>query len=147
MQKVETIIPDIVLLDVLMPHMDGYETCKRLKEKKETQFIPVVMLTALDSIEDKIRGIEAGADDFLTKPFQKPELLARVKILVRMKGLISELENAQNVLFSLALALDYNDPLHPRPFAEGLGTFDPPCRLHRPFGSGTGMHKDRRNTP
>ena len=110
LQKVETIIPDIVLLDVLMPQMDGYETCKRLKEKKETQFIPVVMLTALDGIDDKVRGIEAGADDFLTKPFQKPELLARVKSLVRMKGLISELENAQNVLFSLALALDYNDP-------------------------------------
>ncbi|MFZ3072428.1 MAG: HD domain-containing phosphohydrolase [Thermodesulfobacteriota bacterium] len=110
LQKVEAEPPDIILLDILMPHMDGYETCKRLKEKPETRFIPVVMLTALDSIDDKVRGIEAGADDFLTKPFQKPELLVRIKSLVRMKGLISELEDARNVLFSLALALDYNDP-------------------------------------
>lgn len=110
LKKVEEVIPDIVLLDVLMPIMDGYEVCRRLKAKRETKFVPIVMLTALDSIEDKVRGIEAGADDFITKPFQKPELLARVKSLVKMKGLISELENAQNVLFSLAIALDYNDP-------------------------------------
>ncbi|VAV83156.1 Metal-dependent phosphohydrolase [hydrothermal vent metagenome] len=101
---------DVVLLDVLMPKMDGYETCRRIKSRPETRLLPVIMLTALDSIEDKIKGIEAGADDFITKPFQKPELLARVKSFERLKGLLDELENAQNVLFSLASALDYNDP-------------------------------------
>ncbi|MCK4739794.1 MAG: response regulator [Deltaproteobacteria bacterium] len=110
LEKVEEFNPDIILLDVLMPVMDGYEVCKQLKSKKETRLIPVVLLTALDSGEDKIRGIEAGADDFITKPFQKLELLARVKSLVRVKALLDELENAQDVLFSLALALDFNDP-------------------------------------
>jgi len=110
LQKVDEVLPDVILLDVLMPYLDGYEVCRRLKERKETRFIPVVMLTALDSTEDKVKGIEAGADDFITKPFQKPELLARVKSLSRMKFLLDELENAQNVLFSLAIALDYNDP-------------------------------------
>ncbi len=102
--------PDLVLLDVLMPIMDGYEACKRLKEDEKTRLIPIVLLTALDSVEDKVKGIEAGADDFITKPFQKPELLARVKSLIRVKQLHAELENAQDVLFSLALAIDFNDP-------------------------------------
>ncbi len=110
LKKVEEVLPDLILLDIIMPQMDGYEVCRRLKEKKETRFIPIVMLTALDGVDDKVRGIEAGADDFITKPFQKPELLARIKSLIKMKMLFDELENAQNVLFSLALALDYNDP-------------------------------------
>ncbi len=110
LEKVKANPPEIILLDILMPIMNGYEVCKVLKQDNETKFIPVIMLTALDSIEDKVRGIEAGADDFITKPFQRPELLARVKSLARVKGLIDELENAQNVLFSLAIALDYNDP-------------------------------------
>ncbi len=128
---VEEVSPHIILLDVIMPGMDGYETCKRLKEKESTRLIPVVMLTALNSLEDKVKGIEVGADDFITKPFQMPELLARVNSLVRVKGLLDELENAQNVLFSLAIALDFNDPYthghsqrvaeHGRRLAEFLG--------------------------
>ncbi len=110
LQKLEENDIDVVLLDVLMPKMDGYETCRRIKSRPESRLLPVIMLTALDSIEDKIKGIEAGADDFITKPFQKPELLARVKSFERLKGLLDELENAQNVLYSLASALDYNDP-------------------------------------
>jgi putative two-component system response regulator len=114
--------PHIIILDVLMPVMDGYETCRRLKENEYTRFIPIVMLTALNSLADKVRGIEAGADDFITKPFQKPELMARVKSLVKVSCLIDELEDARNVLFSLALALDFNDPYthgHSRRVAEG----------------------------
>ncbi|MCK4846130.1 MAG: response regulator [Deltaproteobacteria bacterium] len=110
LEKAAEVSPDIILLDVLMPQMDGIECCRRLKEGSETRLVPVIMLTALDSTEDKVRGIEAGADDFITKPFQKTELLARVKSLVKMKGLIDELENAQNVLFSLASVLDQTDP-------------------------------------
>jgi putative two-component system response regulator len=110
LEKVAETNPHIVILDVLMPVMDGYETCRRLKENEETRFIPVVMLTALNSLEDKVKGIDVGADDFISKPFQSPELLARVKSLVRVRSLIGELEDAHNVLFSLALALDFNDP-------------------------------------
>jgi putative two-component system response regulator len=110
LKMVEEAPPHIILLDVLMPVMDGYETCRRLKSNENTQFIPVVLITALNGFEDRVMGIEAGADDFISKPFQKTELLARVKSLVRVKNLLNELENAQNVLFSLAIALHLNHP-------------------------------------
>lgn len=110
LKMVEEAPPHIILLDVLMPVMDGYETCRRLKSNEATRFIPVVLITALNGFEDRVMGIEAGADDFISKPFQKTELLARVKSLVRVKNLLNELENAQNVLFSLAIALEFNDP-------------------------------------
>lgn len=119
--RVVEVWPDVILLDVLMPGMDGYEVCRRLKENESTRLIPVIMITALNSLEDKVRGIEAGADDFLAKPIQKPELVARVKSLVRLKGLLDELENAQHMLFSLATVLDCNDPYtcgHSRRVAE-----------------------------
>ena len=86
---------DAMLLDLIMPKMDGYEVCKRLKTSDVTEFIPVIMLTALSSVEDKVKGIEAGADDFISKPFQKPELLARVRSLVRVKNLLEEFKNYQ----------------------------------------------------
>src|SRR3989338_205942 len=106
----EDVRPHLILLDVMMPKMDGYEVCKRVKTSDVTKFIPVIMLTALSSVEDKVKGIEAGADDFISKPFQKPELLARVRSLVRVKNLLGELEDARNVIFSLAIALEFNDP-------------------------------------
>ncbi len=83
--KVETSPPDLILLDIMMPDMTGYEVCKRLKAKESTQIIPVVMITALVDKESKVRGIEAGADDFLTKPVDKIELTARVKNLIKVK--------------------------------------------------------------
>jgi putative two-component system response regulator len=107
---VEEVDPHVILLDIMMPRMDGYEVCKRLKNKAATRFIPIIMLTALTGIDDKIKGIEVGADDFISKPFQKHELLARVKSLVRVKNLLGELEEARNVIFSLATALEFNDP-------------------------------------
>jgi len=79
--------PDLVLLDIMMPGMDGYEVCRRLKRSKDTRLIPIVMVTALDDIEFKIRGIEAGADDFITKPPNKIELLTRIKSLLKVKSL------------------------------------------------------------
>lgn len=79
--------PDIILLDVMMPEVNGYEVCKILKENPETQFIPVLMLTALSELEDRIKGIEVGADDFLTKPINRLELKTRVKSLLRVKYL------------------------------------------------------------
>ncbi|NMG39129.1 PleD family two-component system response regulator [Chelativorans sp. ZYF759] len=82
---------DVVLLDVMMPEMDGFEVCRRLKADQATAHIPVVMVTALDQVQDRVRGLEAGADDFLTKPVNDLQLLTRVKSLVRLKMLTDEL--------------------------------------------------------
>lgn len=77
--------PDLILLDVMMPVMDGFETCRRLKEDEETRLIPVIIMTALDALEDRIKGIEAGADDFLTKPVDERELFARIQTALKLK--------------------------------------------------------------
>ena len=82
---------DIVLLDVMMPDMDGFEVCRRLKANPATHHIPVVMVTALDSPADRVRGLEAGADDFLTKPVSDVALIARVRSLSRLKMMTDEL--------------------------------------------------------
>ncbi|MGB3831790.1 MAG: PleD family two-component system response regulator [Mesorhizobium sp.] len=82
---------DVVLLDVMMPDMDGFEVCRRLKRDPATSHIPVVMVTALDQVSDRVRGLEAGADDFLTKPVNDLQLMTRVKSLVRLKMLTDEL--------------------------------------------------------
>jgi two-component system, cell cycle response regulator len=82
---------DVILLDVMMPGMDGFEVCARLKSDPQTQHIPVLMVTALDQPSDKVRGLEAGADDFLTKPVDDIQLMARVRSLVRLKALTDEL--------------------------------------------------------
>lgn len=83
--------PDLILLDVMMPGMDGFETCKKLKEDFEVSHIPVVMVTALSEKSDRLKGLEAGADDFITKPINDMALFARVKSLVRIKTLLDEL--------------------------------------------------------
>src|SRR6201992_2129712 len=82
---------DIILLDVMMPDMDGFEVCRRLKASPATHFIPVVMVTALDSPADRVRGLEAGAGDFLTKPVSDVVLIARVRSLTRLKMMTDEL--------------------------------------------------------
>src|SRR5881227_2646371 len=82
---------DIVLLDVMMPGMDGFEVCERLKANPATHHIPVVMVTALDQPSDRVRGLDAGADDFLTKPVSDIALIARVRSLVRLKMVTDEL--------------------------------------------------------
>jgi two-component system cell cycle response regulator len=82
---------DIILLDVMMPDMDGFEVCRRLKSNPATHFIPVVMITALDSPADRVRGLDAGADDFLTKPVSDIVLIARVRSLTRLKMMTDEL--------------------------------------------------------
>ena len=107
-------LPDLVLLDVMMPGMDGFEVCRRLKADPRTLHIPVVMVTALDQISDRIKGLEAGADDFLTKPVNDTALVTRVKSLVRLKGLTDELRLRSAVGRDLGL----DDGLDPRLFTE-----------------------------
>ncbi len=87
--------PDIILLDVMMPGMDGFEVCRRIKADPATTHIPVVMVTALDQPSDRVAGLEAGADDFLTKPVQDVALFARVRSLVRLKVMMDELRNRE----------------------------------------------------
>jgi len=77
--------PDLILLDVMMPIMDGFTVCRLLKDNEETRLIPIVIMTALGAVEDRIQGIEAGADDFLTKPVDERELLARIQTTLKLK--------------------------------------------------------------
>lgn len=90
LELVKTASPDIVLLDVMMPNMDGFEVCRRIKAEPRTMHIPVVMVTALSDVEDRVRGLKAGADDFLTKPGKDLALFARVRSLARLKMLMDE---------------------------------------------------------
>jgi putative two-component system response regulator len=101
---------DLIFLDILMPYMDGYEVCRRLKGSEATRLIPVVMITALDDLESRIKGIEAGAEDFISKPPNRLELLARSKSLIKIKKLNSSLTSIENVLISLANAVEAKDP-------------------------------------
>ena len=82
--------PDLVLLDVMMPGMDGFEVCRKLKEDAEVSHIPIVMVTALSEKSDRLKGLEAGADDFITKPLNDMALFSRVRSLVRIKTLLDE---------------------------------------------------------
>ena len=102
--------PDLVLLDVQMPKLDGFSLCRQLKSSPESRLVPIVLLTALSATEDRVRGIESGADDFLTKPVQPIELRARVRSLLSLKAFTDELERAESVLFSLAQSIEGKDP-------------------------------------
>ena len=83
--KIAAAAPDLILLDIMMPDMNGYEVTRRLKDNPDSRDIPVILVTALDGTDNKIKGLEAGADEFLNKPVSTPELLARVKSLLRLK--------------------------------------------------------------
>jgi len=100
---------DLILLDVKMPKLNGYEACETIKSNKTTKFTPVIMITGLNEVEDKIKSIKAGADDFLNKPVNMSELVARAKSLIRLKHTIDHLENTENVLFALAEAVEAKD--------------------------------------
>jgi putative two-component system response regulator len=110
LETVLSINPDLILLDVMMPGMDGYEVCRRLKQDEQTRLIPVVFVTALNDRRARLRGIEAGGDDFLSKPFDQLELSARVKSLIRQKRLNEDLDHAGQVLFSIARTVERRDP-------------------------------------
>lgn len=101
---------DLVLSDVMMPRRSGFAVCRALKSNPDTRLIPVVLVTSLSASEDRMQGIESGADDFINKPVNKEELMARVRSLLKIKQFTDELEHAENVLFALALSIEAKDP-------------------------------------
>ncbi|HEY0284842.1 MAG TPA: HD domain-containing phosphohydrolase [Vicinamibacterales bacterium] len=110
LSAVQRELPDVVLLDVDLPLVDGFEVCRRLKSDPATRLIPVVLLTALTAGPDRVKGIEAGADDFLSKPFAAPELEARLRSLTRLKRYTDQLDSAEAVILSLGLTIEARDP-------------------------------------
>lgn len=101
---------DLVLMDVMMPGLTGFQACEKIKNNPDTYLIPVILITALCDRQDRIEGIKVGADDFLSRPVDRTELLARVRSLLRLKHRTDELERAESVLFSLARSIEGKDP-------------------------------------
>jgi putative two-component system response regulator len=109
LQAMDAALPDLVLLDVQMPGMDGYEVCRRIRSDPARRLIPVVMITALAHTEDRVQALESGADDFMSKPVERIELVARVKSALRTKALYNRLDSAEQVIFALAAAVEAKD--------------------------------------
>ncbi len=109
LRMIESSPPDLVLLDVQMPGLDGYEVCRRIKADPGLRLVPVVMITALDSTDDRVTALEAGADDFMSKPVERVELVARVRSALRLKSVFDRLDSAEQVIFALASAVEAKD--------------------------------------
>ena len=118
LRKVEEAPPDLILLDVMMPKIDGMEVARRVKSNTSLPFIPIIMQTALDTTEDKVEGLEAGADDYITKPIEFPELKARLRSMLRIKRLQEELEERERQL------LEANERLRYMSQTDGLTGLD-----------------------
>jgi putative two-component system response regulator len=101
---------DLAVLDVMMPGIDGFELCARLKDMSGKRFFPVILLTALTDRQSKIKGIASGADDFISKPFDNSELTMKIKSLLKLKRLNEELDHSENIILTLAVAMEARDP-------------------------------------
>jgi putative two-component system response regulator len=127
-------LPDVILSDVIMPGKSGYELCRELKENPATRLVPFVLITGLSERQDRVRGIEAGADDFLSKPIFPEELFARVKSLIKLKEFTDELETAESVLCTLGLSVESRDPYtegHCERLAENASNLGQHLSLHQ----------------
>ena len=134
LEIVERVIPDLILLDVMMPKMDGMEVVRRLKANKNLPFIPVIMQTALDSTENKVEGLDAGADDYITKPINFAELEAHVKSMLRIKQLQTELNQANEKLKTISLTDGLTGIENRRSLEERLKeVWSHSVRLHEPI--------------
>ncbi len=109
-EKIAADAPDLILSDVIMPGIDGIELCRKLKDDAATRLIPIILITGLGERDARLRGIEAGADDFLHKPIDPQELFARGASLLKLKQFTDELENAESVLYALAVGVEARDP-------------------------------------
>jgi putative two-component system response regulator len=130
LEALETNTPNLVLLDIIMPKVDGFEVCQKIKENPETAMLPVIMVTGLEDFEARMKALELGADDYISKPISEQELLMRVSNHLRIKHLADQLENAENVILTLVRILEAKDPYtrghservaeHSRRLAEAL---------------------------
>jgi putative two-component system response regulator len=102
--------PDLAVLDVMMPGTDGFELCRKLKDISGKRFFPVILLTALTDQRSRIKGIESGADDFISKPFDTTELTTKIKSLLKLKALQEDLDHSENIILTLAVAMEARDP-------------------------------------
>src|SRR5437879_13433035 len=144
LEQIQQEPPDLVLLDVQMPGMDGYEVCRRIKAGPGGRLLPVVMITALNQTDDRVRALESGADDFMAKPVERVELVARVRSALRLKALYNTLERADQALFSLAAAVEAKDSLtekHTQRVAESAP--HPGARLGVPEAAPADLHRRR----
>ncbi len=130
---------DLAILDVMMPGMNGYDLCRKLKSMTDRRFFPVVLVTALSEMEDKITGLEAGADDFLTKPFHTMELVTKIRSLLRLRKLQSHLDHSEDVILTLAIAIEAKDP-YTKGHSERVGS------LSMELGGFLGMSEDDRDS-
>src|SRR5437762_1878737 len=157
LELAESELPDIILLDIMMPRMDGFEVCRRLKANPRTADIPVVMVTALSDVADRLRGLESGADEFLTKPVNDTALFARVRSLVRLKRMMEELRLREEVCRQFGNSEDQMSAPEETGNARILllAENDPAARrqrLSRPSGrpqriAGAGAHPDPPQAP
>ena len=109
LQEVRLRGPDLVLLDVVMPGLNGFEVCARIKSDPANRLLPVVIVTSLNTVDDRVRALQAGADDFLAKPIDRNELMARVLTLIRAKGVYDELDDAEHVMAAFAKIVEAKD--------------------------------------
>ena len=109
-ESVHLLKPSLVLLDVMLPDMNGYDVCRELRQDPETRLTPIVLLTGLSGVEDRVKGLDVGADDYVTKPAERAELLARVRSLLRVRRYTDQLERAESVLLALARSIEGKDP-------------------------------------
>jgi diguanylate cyclase (GGDEF)-like protein len=140
LKHVEASPPDLILLDVMMPSIDGIEVARRVKGNPKLPFIPIIMQTALDTTEDKVEGLEAGADDYITKPIEFPELKARLRSMLRIKRLQEELEERERQL------LEANERLRHMSQTDGLTGLDNRRYLEQQLDA-MFAHAERLNEP